>query len=73
MYPNWISLESRKIVLSDSIPGEPKMLTRLEGQEIKSMSPIFKIKMSIYQSKANLVEKILLGKVTPFYDQTMRK
>ena len=73
MYPYWISLESRKIVLSDSVPGEPKNFKRLAGHEIKSMPSIFKTKMLIYHSKANLDEAILLGKIAPLYDQTMRK
>ena len=38
----------------NEITGESKKFTRLEGCEIKSMWPIFKIKVLIYQSKANL-------------------
>ena len=34
------------------------------GYGIKGMWPIFKTKMSIYQSNANLDEKILSGKIT---------
>ena len=40
------------------------MFTRLAGCEIKSMRPIFKTEILIYQSKANSDEKILLGKIT---------
>ena len=32
------------------------------------MCPIFKIKMLIYQSKANLDEKILFGKIIHYFD-----
>ena len=41
-----------------------KNFTRLAGCEIKSMRPIFKTKLLIYQSKANLDEKILFGNIT---------
>ena len=41
---------------------------RLAGCEIKSIRPIFKIKMQIYQSKANLDENILLGKIPHHLD-----
>ena len=40
-----------------------KKFTRLVGCEIKSMCPIVKTKISIYQSTANLDEKILFGKI----------
>ena len=43
--------------------GESKKFTRLAGYGIKSMRPIFKTKVLIYQSKANLNGKILLGKI----------
>ena len=46
------------------IPVEQKKFTRLTGCEIKCMRPIFKTEMLIYQSKANLDKKILLGKIT---------
>ena len=36
----------------------------LAGCEIKSMGPIFKAKVLIYQSKADLDEKNLFGKIT---------
>ena len=38
--------------------------TRLAGSGIKRMRPIFKTKMLIYHSVANLDEKILFGKIT---------
>ena len=41
-------------------------LMRLAGCGIKSAWPIFKIETSIYQSKANLDVKILVGKITVF-------
>ena len=41
-----------------------KMLTRLASYGVKSMRPIFKTKMLIYQSKANLDQKIIFGKFT---------
>ena len=37
------------------------------------MLPIFKNKMLIYQSKANLDEKILFGKITRLEDLTITK
>ena len=39
--------------------------TPLAGYGIKIMEPIFKTEIQIYQSKANLDEKILFGKNTP--------
>ena len=45
----------------------------LAGCEIKSMRPIFKTEMLIYQSKANLDEKILFGKITHHLDPEIRK
>ena len=46
-------------------PGDSKKkVTRLAGYEMYSMWPIFKDEMSIYQSKANLDEEILFGKIT---------
>ena len=47
--------------------------TRLTGFEIKSMRPIFRTKMLICQSKANLDEKILFGKITHHLDPGIRK
>ena len=41
-----------------------KKFTRLAGCEIKNMRLIFINEMSIYQSKANLDEKILFGEIT---------
>ena len=43
------------------------------GCYIKSMQPIFKTKMFIYQSKANLDEKILFGKISDHLDPKIRK
>ena len=37
------------------------------------MWPVFKIKMSIYQSKANFDEKVLFEKITHHLDPEMRK
>ena len=37
------------------------------------MRPIFKTEMLIYQSKANLDEKILFGKIANLYHPTIRK
>ena len=41
--------------------------------EIKSIGPIFKTRALIYQSKANLDENILLGKITDYLDPEIRK
>ena len=49
------------------------MFTRLSSCEMKSMRPMFKNKMLIYQSKANLDEKILLGKITHHLHPEIRK
>ena len=46
------------------VSGEPKKFTLLEDCVIKSMWPIIKTKMLIFQSKAKLDEKILFGKIT---------
>ena len=43
-----------------TISGELKKFIRLMGSGIKSMRPIFKTEMLIYQSKANLDEKFCL-------------
>ena len=40
---------------------------------MKIMSPIFKIKMVIYQSKADLDVKILLGNIIHFIDPKIMK
>ena len=47
-----------------NIPGRQKMFKRLVGCWIKSMRPIFKTEMFIYQSKANLDESVLFGQIT---------
>ena len=46
---------------------------RYPGCGIKSMWLIFRTKMFIYQSKANLDEVILFGKNTHLLDPTIRK
>ena len=46
---------------------------RWAGCEIKSVRPIFKTKMFIYQSKANLDEKTLFGKNIHHLDPELRK
>ena len=40
------------------------MFTHLAGYGIKNRLPIFENKILIFQSKANLDEKTLLGKIT---------
>ena len=50
-----------------------KKCMRLEGCEIKSMRPIFKTEMLIYQSKANLDEKILFFKIAHQLDSEIKK
>ena len=49
------------------------MFRRLEGCGIKSIRPIFKTEMFIYQSKVNLNEKILFGSIPHLTDQEIRK
>ena len=49
------------------------MFKCLVGCYIKSIGPIFKTELLIYQSKANLDEKILFDKVTHHLDPKMRK
>ena len=61
------------IRLSAQIPGESEMFARLVGYGIKSMRPIFKTEMLIYQSKINLHEKILFRKIPHLIDPEMRK
>ena len=43
------------------------------GYEIKSMRPIFKTAMLVYQSKASLDEKFLFGKITRHLEPEIRK
>ena len=50
-----------------------KKFRRLEGCGIKSMRPIFKTKMLIYQSKVNLDEKILFDSIPQLTDPEIRK
>ena len=45
----------------------------LAGYGMKSMWPIFKTKMSINQSQANINDKMLFGKITHLEDSTVRK
>ena len=45
----------------------------LEGCGIKSMRPIFKTKMLIYQSRVNLDEKVLFGNISHLIDPGIRK
>ena len=60
---------------------EPKTHTRLSQEKfkrlpgcyVKSMGPIFKTELLIYQSKANLDEKILFEKITHHLDLEIRK
>ena len=47
--------------------------TPLVGSEIKSMLLIFKTEMLSYQSKANLDEETLFGKITHHLDPEIRK
>ena len=46
---------------------------RFAGYGVKSMWPIFKTKMLIFQSKASLDEKVLFGKITHHLDPEIRK
>ena len=50
-----------------------KQFTRLGVCEIKSVGLIFKTKMLILQSKANLDGKILFGRATLVIDPEIRK
>ena len=50
-----------------------KKFTCLAGYGIKNIWPIFKTKLFIYHSKANLDEKILFGEITHHFDQEIRK
>ena len=45
-----------------TVPVSQRNSARLAGCVVKSMRPIIKTKMFVYQIKANLVEKILFGK-----------
>ena len=56
-----------------AIPGESKKVTRLGGNGMISMWPIFKTKLLIFHSNANLDEKILFDKITHHLDPEMRK
>ena len=46
---------------SNSCDSESKKFTCLAGCEIKSIRPIFKTEMVIYQSKANLDDETFFG------------
>ena len=50
-----------------------RKFTRLAGCEMQIMRPIFKTEMFIYQSKANVDEKILCGEITYHLDPEIRK
>ena len=50
-----------------------KELTCLVGCEITNMRQIFKAEVFIYQSKANLDEKILFGKIAHHLGPEIRK
>ena len=50
-----------------------KKIMHLAGCEIKSTRPMFKTEMFINQSKANLDEKVLFGKITNHLDPEIRK
>ena len=69
----WLTKSSPVLNPNISRPAQPsktryqvsqKKFTLLAGSGIKSMWPIFKAKMLIFPSKANLDEKILFGKIT---------
>ena len=45
----------------------------MAGYGIKSMRPIFKTKMLIYQSKAKLDENTMFGNITHHLNQEIRK
>ena len=53
----------KAIIIYTKYRTSQKMFTCLAGNGIKSMKPILKTDMLIYQSKANLDEKILFGKI----------
>ena len=61
------------LAYAKDLSGESKKLTRVVDCEIKSMRPIFKTEILIYQSKANLDGKILFGKITRHLDPEIRK
>ena len=50
-----------------------KEFTGLVGCGVKSMGPIFKTEMLLYQSKANLNEQILFDKITHKLDLELGK
>ena len=50
--------------------GVKKKFTCLAGSRIKRVWVIFKTKMFIYQSKANLDEEILFGRITHHLDHS---
>ena len=50
-----------------------KKFARFVGFGIKCIWPIFKTEMLIYQSKINLDEKILFGKITHLLDPEIRQ
>ena len=50
-----------------------KKLSHLLGYGMKNVRPTWKIKMLIYQSKANLDEKSLFGKIAHYLSPEIRK
>ena len=65
--------ELEKSNLCEKLPGESKKFIRFAGCGIKSMWPIFKTEMLIYQSKANLDEEISFCKITHLSDPEIRE
>ena len=61
-----------KVFATFYLPGKSKKLIRLVGCGIKSMRLISQTEMLIYQSKANLDEKVLFGKITHLQDPKIR-
>ena len=55
------------------LTGDSKRFMRLAVYGIRSVYVIFKIKLLIYQSKANLDVKILFGKITHYLDPEIKK
>ena len=51
----------------------PDQFKRLADCKMKSMSPVFKIEMFIYQLEANLIREIFFRKITHHLDQQIRK
>ena len=58
--------------LRNDIQGESKKVYAFRSCGIKSMRPIFETKVLIYQSRADLDEKILFGNITRLMDPEIR-